>query len=113
MSAHGKTICEGCGTVIKQCRCPNHNRVTLGLCKNCEGKPTPGLDVQAELLNVQSDNQRLQDTINAIRNLDFESIGESAMRDDYYGEADGLTGARWGASAVEDAIDTIIRDGIK
>ncbi len=36
MTSHGKVICSECGKTIQQCRCPDHNHVTLSKCKACE-----------------------------------------------------------------------------
>lgn len=39
-AGHGIVACEGCGAVISQCRCMDHNHVTRrGFCDACAKKP--------------------------------------------------------------------------
>ena len=104
MSGHGRLICESCGSTISRCRCPNHNSVKLSVCESCQqSKPS-----------LQADLTRLQDTVNSIRDLDFEMIIEDAIGsmvtnqppDDSAEAIAAVVGA-----TIEEQINKIIYDG--
>lgn len=40
--SHGQTICRACNSVLSQCRCMDHDRVTrYVLCNDCQPKRKP------------------------------------------------------------------------
>jgi hypothetical protein len=104
MSGHGRLICESCGTTISRCRCLNHNSVKLSVCESCQqSKPS-----------LQADLTRLQDTVNSIRDLDFELIVEDAIGSMVTNQPpDGGVEAIVAVvgATIEDQINKIIYDG--
>lgn len=103
MSGHGRLICESCGTTISRCRCLNHNSVKLSVCESCQqSKPS-----------LQADLTRLQDTVNSIRDLDFELIVEDAIGSMVTNQPDGSVEAIVAVvgATIEEQINKIIYDG--
>lgn len=66
MVAHFKKVCQSCGIIITQCRCPSKDKVIIyDLCDKCK--------------NSKGENEMTESTLVQIKKEDLERINELAM----------------------------------
>lgn len=96
--SHGRTVCT-CGALISQCRCPNHNNVSIvpAGCKTCKAKE----------LNAQ-------DTFYTEKGLPWASRIWDALRPIVEGmEAEGASGSDIEAFISRTAKGLVYRDPMR